>query len=56
MIFVDTSGWYAAYVPTDPHHTQVKPLIDQADTKLSIREAISLDQHFHQISGITVHP
>jgi predicted nucleic acid-binding protein len=20
MIFVDTSAWYAAYVPTDPHH------------------------------------
>ncbi len=131
MMFVDTSGWYAAYVPTDPHHSQVKPLIDNADSRLvttdhvlsesltllrvrneyprslllgaylmswtstelihvtthdieqawiifskfqdkawsfvdctsyvvmqrlGIREAISLDQHFHQMHGITVYP
>jgi predicted nucleic acid-binding protein len=131
MIFVDTSGWYAAYAPTDPRHEEVKPLIDEARTRLittddvlsesltllrvhkehqrglllgadlmaqasaelihvtsedvrrawavystyrdkdwsfvdctsyvvmqrlRISEAISLDQHFHQMSGITVHP
>jgi predicted nucleic acid-binding protein len=22
MIFVDTSAWFAAYVPTDPHHRE----------------------------------
>src|SRR5690606_13994039 len=131
MIFVDTRGWYAAYVPTDPHHEEVKPLIAEASTRLvttddvlpesltllrvrreqqralvlganliaqdaaerihvsvedlqrawsvfstyrdkewifvdctsyvvmqrlGIREAISLDQHFHQMSGIIVRP
>jgi predicted nucleic acid-binding protein len=131
MIFVDTSGWYAAYVPSDPYYSQVKPLVDNATTRLittdyilaesltllrvrneyprslvlganliaqasaqliyltpqdieqawivfstyrdkawsfvdcssyvimqrmKIREAISLDQHFHQMHGITVFP
>jgi predicted nucleic acid-binding protein len=23
MIFVDTSAWFAAYVPTDPHHAPI---------------------------------
>ncbi len=130
-MFVDTSGWYAAYVPTDPRHLQIKPLIDgstkrlittdyvlaesltlfrirneypralllganlmaQASAelvylthqdiekswivfstyrdkawsfvdctsyvimqRLNIHEAISLDQHFHQMHGITVYP
>ncbi len=34
MRFVDTSGWYAAYVPTDLDHAAVKPLIDNAATRL----------------------
>lgn len=28
MIFVDTSAWYAAYVPSDPRHAEVQPLVD----------------------------
>jgi len=23
MVFVDTSGWFALFVPTDPHHARV---------------------------------
>jgi uncharacterized protein len=34
MVFVDTSGWYAAYVRTAPQHGDVKPLIDSATSRL----------------------
>jgi uncharacterized protein len=33
-MFVDTGAWYAAYVSTDPHHSVVKPLVDEATTRL----------------------
>jgi uncharacterized protein len=28
MVFVDTSAWFARYVPTDPHHESVKAWLD----------------------------
>lgn len=34
MRFVDTGAWYAAYVPTDPAHAAIEPLIDGATTRL----------------------
>jgi predicted nucleic acid-binding protein len=34
MRFVDTGAWYAAYVPTDPAHAAIEPLIDCATTRL----------------------
>jgi hypothetical protein len=34
MMFVDTGAWYASYVESDPHHLQVKPLIDNASGRL----------------------
>ena len=34
MRFVDTSGWYAAYVATDPSHAEVATLVDNAETRL----------------------
>jgi predicted nucleic acid-binding protein len=30
MIFVDTSAWFAAYVPNDPQHAQVKHVLSSA--------------------------
>lgn len=30
MIFVDTSAWFAAYVPTDPQHRAVRDAIEAA--------------------------
>lgn len=33
-MFVDTGGWYAAYVPGDPNHAAVRPLVDQATVRL----------------------
>jgi predicted nucleic acid-binding protein len=33
-MFVDTGAWYAAYVSSDPNHAAVKPLIDEAATRL----------------------
>jgi predicted nucleic acid-binding protein len=34
MIFVDTSAWFAAYVPTDPQHRAVSMLLRSADQPL----------------------
>ncbi len=34
MIFVDTSAWYAAYVPNDPRHAEVKALVDFSPRRL----------------------
>lgn len=34
MKFVDTGAWYAAYVPSDPAHAAVRPLVDAADDRL----------------------
>jgi predicted nucleic acid-binding protein len=33
-MFVDTGGWYAAYVLSDPDHTRVTPLIDGPPSRL----------------------
>jgi predicted nucleic acid-binding protein len=33
-MFVDTGAWYAAYVKTDPAHAVVRPLIDNAMSRL----------------------
>ena len=30
MIFVDTSAWFAAYVPSDPQHRAVREEIEAA--------------------------
>jgi predicted nucleic acid-binding protein len=33
-MFVDTGAWYAAYVKTDPAHAAIRPLIDNAASRL----------------------
>jgi hypothetical protein len=34
VIFVDTSAWYAAYVPGDPRHAELKLLVESAPRRL----------------------
>jgi uncharacterized protein len=33
-MFVDTGAWYAAYVRSDPAHSSIQPLIDDATSRL----------------------
>jgi hypothetical protein len=39
-MLVDTGAWYAAYVPSDPDHAAVRPLVDGATTRLYTTDLI----------------
>jgi predicted nucleic acid-binding protein len=43
MIFVDTSAWYAAYVPTDPQHAAVSAVI-QSQSRSVITSDFIVDE------------
>ncbi len=34
MVFVDTSAWFAKFLPSDPDHTRIKACLDQTDEAL----------------------
>ena len=44
MIFVDTSAWFAASVPTDPHHQRADAFLAASDPSLLLTTDYVLDE------------
>ena len=44
MIFVDTSAWFAAFVPTDPHHREADNFLASVDPLSLITTDYVLDE------------
>ena len=66
MQFVDTSAWFAYFLPNDPDHQRVRTCFrssrerlvttDYCVDDLEIRTAVALDEHFRRFGNVTVAP
>lgn len=54
-VFVDTSAWFALYVPDDEDHARAVQWFEANDIPLVTSDYV-IDEHFRQFGTVTVLP